>query len=111
MQLMDPSLNETEVISDFMTGWYGQAGSQVVYAYMAAFYQSAIQTDTYLRVDVGAHGAGQVPMCNGKQCPRANNPGKAICANTPVDTCTSGCPPGGNLCNGTKPPPGHSCNE
>ena len=47
--MMDPSLNETEVMADFIQGWYGHKGAVVIDAYMRAFYQSALDTDTYLR--------------------------------------------------------------
>jgi len=47
--MMDPSLNETEVMADFIGGWYGPKGAAVIDAYMRAFYQSALDTDTYLR--------------------------------------------------------------
>lgn len=104
---MDPSLNETEVMKDFLQGWYGPKGAPVIMAYMQAFYESALATNTYLSIFLGVAPAGTAP---GSKTPP--NPGKAVCAQTPKNMCTSGCPVGGE-CTGTCPPsqPDCTCNE
>jgi hypothetical protein len=88
--LMDPSLNETEVMADFIDGWYGAQGAPVIWAYMHAFYESALATNTYLSIFLGVTPQGSAP---GEKPPV--NPGKAACAATPKNMCTSGCPAGG----------------
>jgi hypothetical protein len=79
-------------------------------SYMHAFYNSAIATDTYLSIFIGVTPHGE-PNCDGKKCPTPINPGKKACDKTPVDRCTSGCPPSSDKCDGVTPPAGHSCNE
>jgi hypothetical protein len=72
---MDPSLNETEVMDDFINGWYGPKGAPVIKAYMQAFYDSAVETNTYLSIFLGVTPSGTAP---GEKPPP--NPGKAVCA-------------------------------
>lgn len=94
-------------MNDFVQGWYGPQGGPVIVAYMQAFYQSALETNTYLSIFLGIKPTGTPPGTK-----KPPNPGRDVCESTPKGMCTSGCPPGGN-CSGTCPPdqPGCTCNE
>ena len=59
--MMDPSLNETEVMDEFVRGYYGPLGAPVIRHYMSAFYQSAIETNTYLSIFLGVTPSGTAP--------------------------------------------------
>ena len=84
--VMDPSLNETEVMNDFLQGWYGPKGAPVITAYMQAFYNSALATNTYLSIFLGVAPAGTAPGAEtppnlGRRCAKRR---QRICAHPAV---------------------------